>query len=119
MNIEKEMLVFKSKDRKKIIIIAEEIGTYIEIIKTEDKKFITFNYCMLTKNLNDPKQYKDYFFIGIDKKEYCKIISILCEVTKVDYYNLFEDTIGTNRTKNAIEYTCRIVDMLIKKGLII
>lgn len=116
---EKEMLVFEIEDRKKIIVIAEEIETYIEIIKTEDKKFITFNYCMLTKSLNDPKQYKDYFFIGIDKKEYCKIISILCEVTKVDYYNLFEDTIETNRTKNAIEYTCRIVDKLIKEGLII
>lgn len=116
---EKEMLVFETEDRKKIIVIAEEIETYIEIIKTEDREFITFNYCMLTKSLNDPKQYKDYFFIGIDKKEYCKIISLLCEVTKVDYYNLFEDTIETNRTKNAIEYTCRIVDKLIKEGLII
>lgn len=116
---ENEMIVYKSKDRKKIIIKAEPIGTYIEIIKTEDKEFITFNYCMIPKNLNNPEQYKEYFFIGVDDIEYCKIISVLCQITKLEYYNLFEDEIGANRTKNAIDYTCKIVDMLLKKGLII
>lgn len=116
---ENEMIVYKSKDRKRIILIAEPIGTYIEIIKTEDREFITFNYCLLTKSLNDPKQFKEYFFTGLDNKEYCKLVSVLCQITKVDYYNLFEDEIGANRTKNAIDYTCKIVDMLLKKGLII